>query len=383
MLTVERIEDASRFAALSAEWDALLAASPADGLFLTWEWLYTWWSHLGRGRRLFLLALRDGPELVALAPLALAPPRLGQLVPFRSLQFLGAGTVGSDYLDLIVRGGWEEAAVEAMGDHIAREGFMLRLGRVSRRRSLAWRLAERLGRWGWTCRQAAPELCPFIALQDHTWESYLATLGPSHRYNLQRRLRNLHRDYDAEFVRVEAEEDRGPALARLVRLHQARWQSRGGGSEAFTSEALVAFHEDLTRKALVRGWLRLFELRLDGQAVASLYGFRYRDTFSFYQSGFDPAYAKDSVGLVTMGLAIKSAIAEGVAEYDLLHGDEAYKFQWAREARALASLEVYPPLLRGMACRRAVALDRAARRVARRLLPAALADRLAAGLRPS
>src|SRR5207245_43184 len=80
-----------------------------------------------------------------------------------------------------------------------------------------------------------------------------------------------------------------------------------------------------------RGWLRLSELRLDGRPAASLYGFRYRDTFSFYQSGFDPAYARDSVGLVTMGLAIRSAIEEGAAEYDLLHGDEAYKFQWARE----------------------------------------------------
>jgi CelD/BcsL family acetyltransferase involved in cellulose biosynthesis len=166
----------------------------------------------------------------------------------------------------------------------------------------------------------------------------------------------------------------------LLHLHDARWRPRGG-SDAFTSAGLVSFHEEMTRRALARGWLRLFELRLDGRPAAALYGFRYRDTFSFYQSGFDPAFAKDSVGLAMMALAIRSAIEEGASEYDLLHGDEAYKFQWARETRELARLEAYPPSLRGLACRQAVDLGRAVRRVGRRLAPPALTDRLALGWR--
>jgi len=380
MLRVERIEDAVTFEALAAEWDPLLAASGQDHLFLTWEWLRTWWRHLGGRRRLRLLVARDGRQCVALAPLAMAPPRLDRLVPFRSLEFLGAGTVGSDYLDLIVRRGEEDAAIDAIGDHLARRGCMLHLDRVRREGSLAARLAERLHPRGWTRRQAAADVCPFIRLGGHTWDSYLSSLGSAHRYNFQRRLKNLHRRHTVEFHRVTREEDRGPALAGLLRLHEARWRPRGG-SDAFGSAALVSFHEDLTRRALARGWLRLFELRLDGRAAASLYAFRHRDTFSFYQAGFDPAYAKESVGLVTMGLAIKSAIEDGAAEYDLLHGDEPYKAHWAQESRGLASLEIYPPRLHGLACRQAVDLGRTARRVARRLLPPAVADRLAMGLR--
>jgi CelD/BcsL family acetyltransferase involved in cellulose biosynthesis len=367
MLTVQRTESTADFAALSAEWSELLEASTANGLFLTWDWLHTWWSHLAEGRRLFLLTVRRGSELVAIAPLALAPARLERLVPFRSLEFMGAGTVGSDYLDLIVRREWEDPAVEAIAEHLRRERLMLQLDRVSRAGALASRLADRLAPAGWTLREGPTEVCPFIRLCSHTWESYLGTLSSAHRYNFQRRLKNLHRRYGVEFVRVATEEDRGPALARLLQLHEARWSSRGG-SMAFSSTGLASFHEELTRRALAHGWLRLFELRLDGRAAASLYGFRYRETFSFYQSGFDPAYAKDSVGLVTMGLAIKSAIEEGVAEYDLLHGDEAYKFQWAHQTRELARLELYPPQWRGLLCQQAVALGRMARRTARRVL---------------
>lgn len=376
MLSVERIEDAERFAALSTEWDALLRDSAADGLFLTWEWLHTWWRHLAGRRRLFLLAARSGGQLVAIAPLVLAPPQLQRLLPLHSLQFLGTGTVGSDYLDVIVRRGWEKSAVPALAAYLRREGVMLELRRLSSD-ALAWRLAERLEQGGWSGRRLRTDICPFIRLAGHTWESYLAAIGHAHRYNLHRRQQNVRRRYAVEFHRVTTEEERGPALDRLIALHEARWRERGR-SEAFSSAALVSFHHELTARALARGWLRLFELRLDGRAAASLYGFRYADTFSFYQSGFDPQYAKYSVGLVTMGLTIKSALEEGAAEYDLLHGNEPYKFLWAREARELASLEVYPRLLRGLICRQTVTLGRAARR----LLPAALANRLAAGVFP-
>ena len=112
-----------------------------------------------------------------------------------------------------------------------------------------------------------------------------------------------------------------------------------------------------------------------------MYGFRYGPVFYFYQSGFDPTYSQYSVGLITMGLAIQHALAEGAAEYDLLHGDEAYKFQWARTTRALCRLEVYPPHPREVLYRRTRQASRALRRTARRLLPVAVADRISAARR--
>jgi CelD/BcsL family acetyltransferase involved in cellulose biosynthesis len=378
MLTVERIEGASRFAALAAEWDALLDDSASASVFLTHDWLHAWWTHLGGARQVYLLAVRRGADLVAVAPLALAPPRLSRLVPFRSLEFLGQGTAGSDYLDVVARRGEEAAVVDALAAHLSRARFMLQLGRVDRRSSLALALSRRLAETGWAVREARREVCPFVRLPA-TWDAYLQQLGSAHRANVQRRLRNLHRHHAVELHRVRTEEERGGALARLIALHEERWRPRGG-SEAFRASRLVAFHHDFTRRALARGRLRLLELRLDGRPAAALYGLRYGDTFSFYQSGFDPAYAKDSVGLVMMALAIRSAIEEGAAQYDFLHGDEGYKALWARDTRELADLDVFPPLLHGAACRQAVTLGRAARRFARRLLPEALAARLLAGL---
>src|SRR5439155_13839356 len=111
-LWIETIEDAAGFARLRQEWNELLEASAANCLFLTWEWLFTWWTHLADGRRPFIITVRDGRELVAIAPLVVRPPKPTRLAPFRALEFLGMANVGSDYLDIIVRQGKEQEAVQ-------------------------------------------------------------------------------------------------------------------------------------------------------------------------------------------------------------------------------------------------------------------------------
>src|SRR2546427_13262833 len=111
---IQRIEDPADFANLREEWNGLLAASQADCLFLTWEWLYAWWKHLGGRRRLHLLLVRDGRELAAIAPLVQRPPVLRRLLLAPALEFLGARIAGSDYLDVVIRAGTEQRVFDAL-----------------------------------------------------------------------------------------------------------------------------------------------------------------------------------------------------------------------------------------------------------------------------
>jgi CelD/BcsL family acetyltransferase involved in cellulose biosynthesis len=375
---IERIEDASGFEKLREEWTELLDASASNCLFLTWEWLYSWWTHLSEGRRLHLVTVRSDGKLIAIAPLTLRPPRLIRLMPFRSLEFLGSGIIGSDYLDFIVRVGKEQDACRALAEYLRHGKLMLELTQLERRSCLAETFAAELKWRGWSLSETKTQVCPFIKLSGHTWQSYLATLGPEHRYNFGRRLKNLMKQFEVRFEQVRSEEQRREALSLLIALHNLRWRNRGC-SEAFYTADLVSLHDELSRLALEQGWLRLFVLRLDGKPAAALYGFSYRRVFYYFQAGFDPLYGKYSVGLVTMGLAIKSAIEEGVEEYDLLHGDEPYKFHWARAARELGRLELYPPGARGLLYKGTLEVSRATRRMARRVLPRSLADRIVLG----
>jgi CelD/BcsL family acetyltransferase involved in cellulose biosynthesis len=374
VISIEIIEDIGRLMGMRAEWNELLEKSDSDCLFLTWEWLSTWWRHLAGDRRLFMPAVRDRGELVAIAPLVLRPPGISTILPFPALEFMGTGSIGSDYLDVIIKRGHEEKAMKAIAECLAEVNRAVELEQVKVRGCAAAEIGRILGNHGWGVWEEETNLSRHIDLAGKSWPAYLAGLGAAHRYNFNRRLRQLGRQFELRFEKAGREEEGRQALGRLIALHRARW---GGYSRAFHTPHHVRFHEEISRLAVERGWLRIFTLWLDGEAVAGLYGFRYGRTFYFYQSGFDPVYARYSTGLVTMGLSIESAIEEGAEEYDMLQGLEQYKEHWAGGVRSIGRLEFYPPHVRGLIYRRAMKLSRAAKRAARFVLPRTITDMLA------
>jgi CelD/BcsL family acetyltransferase involved in cellulose biosynthesis len=349
-MNVQWIRSAAEFDSIHEEWNALLAASEADSVFLSWEWLRTWWNQLGGRRELRIAALRRNGQLVGLAPLTVRPGSLANLSPFPVVEFLGSGTVGSDYLDLIVREGDEAEALDEIADAITRAGLMLELNRVKGSGSLVRDLARRMKRRGWPACENQVTICPFIDLRGHSWPSYLASLSSEHRYNVQRKTKSLSKNFEVTFLRADDEPSRRTAIRLLISLHQERWKDHGT-SDAFHTQRHISFHEEFTAHALRRGWLRLYTLCLNGQPASSLYGLRYGRTFSFYQSGFDPSLSRYSVGLVTMAMAIQQAIEEGAEEFDFLHGAESYKFHWAKQFRDLTRIELYPPGVLGRGLR--------------------------------
>lgn len=365
-VSMEMVDDIGAFARLAPDWNELLAASESDGLFLTWEWMFTWWRHLSKGCKLQIIVLRSGGTLIALAPLALRRASFLGVPPVATLQFLGSGVAGSDYLDLIVRRGHEAEAIVTLSERLSSWGRGLAFMRMlpgSHAAALVSGLRERR----WRAWQGPREECPFVSLRGESFESYLGSLGSEHRYAFRRKLARIERSREPSFELVHTEPERQRALATLFELHAMRWRARGDAG-AFSSQSLRAFHDDVSRLALAEGWLRLWVLRFGSKPVAALYGFLRRRTFYFYQAGFDPAFSKDSVGLVMLGVAVRAAMEEGADELDLLHGTEGYKAHWAKTTRELLRVELYAPGARGFLEREATALTREARRVTRSVL---------------
>ena len=223
---IEIISDKSDFEKLEDDWNDLLQASDSDCIFLTWEWLYTWWKHLSEDRKLHILTVRSGRKLSAIAPLALNPSRL-TLSPFLSWEFLGTGTVGSDYLDFIIRRGKEQETLQAIADYIGGEKRMVQLAQVKKGSTFAQGFVEQLKQLGWSSLETKTEVCPFINLSKQSWKSYLAGLGSSHRSNFKRRLKNLEKEFDMQFEKIDSEEKRHGAIKILIDLHNLRWKGRG------------------------------------------------------------------------------------------------------------------------------------------------------------
>lgn len=348
-LTTQWITRTEDFLSLKDEWNELLLSSPCNTLFLTWEWQYTWWVNLAEGRTLLLLTVRDGEKLIGLAPLSLRPADYPRMVPFRVLELIGTGSVGSDYLSIILRSGEENAALAEMCRHLISRKFVLELSNTERSSSIMIAAAMQMQELGCRTARHTQNFSPCIDLSNCTWDSYIARKGSASESRYRKKVKRMHRDFTVTMTRAATEQQRSSDLGTMIDLHLRRWTGRGG-SNAFSSSALCNFHETFSRIALQKDWLRLYILRLDGKPAAAVYGFHYLGIFYYYQSGFDPQFSQYSVGMISIGLTLQRALAEGATEYDLLRGEEEYKYMWANDERELVCLRIYPPNLQGYLC---------------------------------
>jgi CelD/BcsL family acetyltransferase involved in cellulose biosynthesis len=357
---IEELDRPEQFEALRPEWDALLAR--ADGsLFQSWEWQWCWWRHFGRGR-LCLLTARRGGELLGIAPLM-----LGRYfgLPLRRLQFIG--TLGTDYLDMIVARGEEAALLTCFMREIAARSDRWDLVDLQQIRDTS-RLAQATAPPPCQTLRLHQERCPFVTLPV-TWEEYTGSLGKSLRKNIGYYRRLMEREHAFEIETV-ANGSLPEAMEEFFALHQARWRRRRLPG-AFAGARIRRFHHDVAGRMLERGWLRMHRLRLDGQTRAVLYCFNHGGKGYYYQGGFEPTLARFSPGTVLTAHAIEDAIRLGAGEFDFLRGDEPYKYAWKasdrENVRLLIWRSAFPSRLAPWLNRLERRVEHGAKAVARRL----------------
>jgi CelD/BcsL family acetyltransferase involved in cellulose biosynthesis len=331
-----RFELVDRLESLSKEWMHL--AEQGQNIFATWEFATTWWEHFGAGRRLLTIGCRDSDgELFAILPLYLWRRR-----PLRVMRFLGHGP--GDTLGPVCRPERYQDAARALcrlievapwdWDVFVGENLP---GEQHWPQQLGGQLIRREGN-------------PVLRLGDG-FEPFLARRTSNFRHQVRACERRLARRYRVRY-RLSESTTVDADLDDLFRLHEARF----GEHSAFGGRR-TTFHRRFAYLALERGWLRLWMLELDDRPVAALYGFRFGGVDSFYQSGRDPELQRESLGMVLLAHAIRSASDDGVHEFALLRGQEPYKHRFATDDRGLDSVCV----VRGRAAAAALALIQAVR----------------------
>jgi CelD/BcsL family acetyltransferase involved in cellulose biosynthesis len=312
---------------LRGPWQVLFRQSHAAP-FLTWEWGATSHAWLHPDSTPLLLLAREAGQLIGLLALKAVTSRLAGFAVQR-LSFLGDGFGGADYLDMLALPGREAEVAAAIFTFLTRYVSFDALeleGLDETSPSLTWLAQTAPQRF----RQHSLYVCPQVDLTAG-WEHVLQQSRRAD--NFKRRLRQLGGRDGFAFRPITEPTEAAAAFDRFLSLHEARW-AEAGGSEMTRYARLQSFHRELVMRFAAAGLLRFEELWVEGKCRASIYGLEHRGRYSFYNSGYDQAWRKASVGLVALGLSIQAAIARGNTAYDFLRGTENYKFDWAATTRA-------------------------------------------------
>ncbi|MFH0903441.1 MAG: GNAT family N-acetyltransferase [Pseudomonadota bacterium] len=354
------------FLALREEWSGLYRSSSASP-FLSWEWLYPAWSDVTPSGELRIFTARDdNGRLVGLLPLV--EERL--LGSVRSWSFLGDSVIGSDYLDVLAPRGIERPVAQLLWKEACKpddQCDLLVLRDMAASSPSLGLLAQATQDQHLWMQESQRHLCPRIVISG-TFAEYLKKVGRAE--NLRRRRRWLESRPGFAIDVATTPEAVSTALPDFFRLHDLRWQTEGG-SQGVTGPTIETFHRHAAAMLAEQGMVRLYTLSVDGRAIASLYLLARDGYRAFYQSGYDPAFAQRSPGLVLLGRAIEDAFAENASEFDFLRGVEKYKLEWANDERRTVEARVALSLVgAGMATVRLA--SRAGKWLARQWLPESL-----------
>jgi len=340
---VQCVQTKQALHALEPEWTNLHAADRESSIFMSWDWMSSWWDIYGDDtKELMVVTVRTSAgQLVCLAPLIRNRLLWKKVIPVRQIRFMGTGEpeedeVCSEYLDFLLDTDYPaDTLIGSVLDFLETqpqwgEIWFEQLASGSR---LARHLAAN--------RHYQPVdigKSYYLSLPAR-WEDLLERLSSNQRYRVRKTLKELQK-LGALELRVATTEDEVHRLFdQLVALHEANWR-RKGRTGVFASTPFRTFHESLIRHLLLKDQLFLAQLELDGVAIGSVYCLRHNNRLLVYQTGFDTTVSqhnnKIKPGMATHATMIQAAIELGIVEYDFMAGDlNEYKSQWTSTSRAV------------------------------------------------
>jgi len=330
---VKVISDLKGFESLLEIWNSLLPKCQDDSsIFLTYEWLRTWWRHFGEGKKLNILLIEKECQVIGIVPLMKAEYRMG-LARVHLLETIGS--TNANYVWLTKPENRQEAITAVLAylkEELAKNKLALRLTLVpedSKFRDLlhvstSTRCQELM------IQERITTSAPYISLPA-TWDEYLRSLSPKRRKMLRRASRSLEKSHDVVLKQFDTESIE-EGLNSFFNLHQRRWQSvniRG----MFTTSRMQEFYRDIASQFLGKNWLHFSCLTVDNKMAYGEYGFIYNGRVYGLTAARDTRYSKYSVGHLHEMYLIKYAIDNHLKEVDLLKGEEPYKFHWTKSTR--------------------------------------------------
>jgi len=338
-MKVDIVTDEIGFRGLESVWNPLLTRSGVRNIFLTFEWLSTWWKHFGHRHRLSIAVVRRGGEIVALFPLMITI-REG----FRQLGMISQKT--SPYKDFIIDEGQDHERIigNVLGALVDFGGWDLLLLNGFSEDSVNFRAFQEASprfsgsRTIWRKTEVSLSI-PLEGTYDKYWEG----LSKNFRKNISRLRKRLPKESKFFWYEDDLDEDKLACLIdKIIDINAFRWVEVKGQYSAFGDPLTRIFYKDLASCFFRKGWLRLPAMIINGEIAAIDLCFKYENKYIGVITGYEPRFSNYSPGNLLIVHTIEKSYKEGLTEYDLLTGDEPYKYQFNPKERRIFTVGFFP-----------------------------------------
>jgi CelD/BcsL family acetyltransferase involved in cellulose biosynthesis len=315
---------------LQAEWDELVSRH-TGGIYMTYDWLKTWWQFYGEGRQLRVFIFSHDNKLVALLPFYLETFGAGPLKTTVA-RLVGANIPPKTFDPPVDPAFAEEIFTQVLKRLFAHDRcHLLALGPVSDTwaPSVAFRKA---------CADARELVSPpayerrdvqTVFHLPPAFDQYVASLSSTERKNRMKRVRHLERDH-----RVSCDVISDPALVErefsaFALQHARQWKTVGKAGHFGAWPRGEAYNRALVKAQAKHGRVCFFRMLVDDQVVSSRYTFILGGTVYSELPAREVGEPWDRLGVGGISLVkfIESAIREELTVIDSGLGTYEHKAQ--------------------------------------------------------
>jgi CelD/BcsL family acetyltransferase involved in cellulose biosynthesis len=310
-----------RIGAVTGPWREILEASENREIYLLPEWYLAYWKTFPENNGIRFLLFNDDNTLVGIAPLCLV--RRG---PFRHLRFLGQPHF-IHRSDFIMAPGWEAACLAAFAEWLRerRDWDILAFRNFGLFSGNARELAETCRGQGLQARIGPGSVNYYLTTDAYSdFDDYWKSAFNAKRRKKIRNLRNRLERYPEMRWAVSDRLAKG-VLEKMVEIELRKRDGDAIGRSFFAFPGKSRFFRKLSTSLTDTGALQSICLYVEERLVSYLIGFPYRGKFFAYQTAYDPDFSVVSPGTHILLKTIRTAMASGMDEVDMLVGDQEYK----------------------------------------------------------
>lgn len=345
MFEVALIKD-SELATLSDIWNQILNKSENDNVFLTWEWISTWWRHFGEEKTLLVLLFKKDGNIIGIAPLMYRRQKQ-KFLTLGTIEFIGTGL--SDYGDFILIED-KKTCIGLIFNFLEKQSIkwdimdLRHMPEDSDTAILVQKVAEERGYQ--TVKRKTP--CMYVPLS-LTWNEYYEKLSKKFKKNLRRIIRKCEKTYSMAIKHVENTDDIESDIQDFFDLYSKWLRERYNLSSIFDTplHKIKLFLKDISYIFFKNDWLDLSFITIDQKPASSCFSFIYDKTYYCYLMPWDSFYSEFELGNLHFMSILEFSIKQGLKEFDLLRGDENYKMKWRTLIKNNTSIFIFRKNLKG------------------------------------
>lgn len=345
-LDIEEIRTLGEWGKLEPVWNNLLDQHDNPSIFLSYEWLTTWWKCIGNKRKeLLILVVKDGAEIIGIAPLMEVRERFLGL-PITKIEFISmmqypdSPANCSAALDMLIgrrRGEVVSAVIEHIARHHARWHF-IRLSPVCEYSSTLSLVEYEAERYGKRIYKQAVEANAYIDVTSD-WNEYRMCIPARVRKTLAAQDRKLREIGNVSYEEFTSAADIKIRFDDLLSIEQRSWKWDVGVS--INSVAFGEFYRSFAEVAARKHWIRLWMLKLDDKYIAYDLNAVYNGNLVSLKTSYDDTYRKYSPGNLLTWHEFERFFTDGVKRINLMWGDFIAKQRWSTQLEPYCELFVF------------------------------------------